>query len=95
MAYLLILHISLGVLLLLSFITRFIAVIAKKIDPKFGKAFVASLGFALVGSGVALSVVTKSPLTGTCLSALGIIAVIIALEFGLQIFVKSRLYSNK
>ncbi len=94
MIYLLILHISLGALLVLSFVIRFVAVITKRINPKTGRHFVEGLGFALVSSGVALVFVAKAPLTGACLSSLTIIFTIIALEYGLS-FAKPKTLLDK
>ena len=95
MNYLLILHVSLGAMLLIVFVARFILVISKRIGLKAGRSFVGGLGLALVASGVSLSVVTKSPLTGTCLSALGIIAFVVALEVGFSQLLKNKVSIDK
>jgi hypothetical protein len=92
---LLVLHITLGVLLLLGFITRFIAVLTKKIDASYGRKFVGGLGIALVLSGIGLEIITKSPLKGACLSSLSIIAVIIILEAGLSYVQKRKFLLSK
>jgi hypothetical protein len=84
MSPLLILHISLGVLLLLAFIVRYIAVLTKKITPQTGRSAMTILATALVASGVAVGIVYKAPITGDCLKSLGIIALVIVLEYGLQ-----------
>ncbi len=92
---LLIVHLSLGALLIISVIVRFIGVMTHRIDSQVGKYFVVGLGSALVLSGVALEIITKSPLTGACLSSLAIISAIILYELGLGYLVKSKFSSNK
>lgn len=90
MYYLLGVHILLGFSLLVAFVTRYVAVLTKKISPKAGRTFIAGLSAALLASGFALVAVTKAPLTGACLASLLIIAAVVTLEFGL-VFVRKKL----
>jgi hypothetical protein len=91
MSPLLILHITLGTVLLLVFIVRYIAVLAKKISPKTGRSSIAVLAVALVSSGVALGIVYKAPITSACIDALGIIGFVVVLEYALQNWVYKQL----
>jgi cobalamin biosynthesis protein CobD/CbiB len=84
MGYLLGLHILLGTTLLVAFIGRYIAVLARKLHPDKGRRVIAGLSAGLVLSGVALLVVTHKPLTSVCLTALAIIVTISILEVALQ-----------
>ena len=90
MSYLLVVHILLGTMLLLAFVVRYLGVLARKIEPTTGRSFITVVGVALVASGVALGVVYKAPITNACLSALGIIVTIIALEYALQHWVYQK-----
>jgi hypothetical protein len=94
MSYLLILHISLGALLVVTAITRAIAILAQKISPKTGRYFVVGLGSALIASGLALVITTHSSLTGICLASLVIVSAIIASELGLEYFAKKNPSTN-
>jgi hypothetical protein len=80
---LLILHISIGLALLATFVVRYIGLLTRRIEPQQGRSLILGLGSALVASGLVLVVVTQSTLSSACLSSLGIIAVIGVLEAGL------------
>ena len=90
MIYLLIAHITIGALLVLSVIVRFMAVVLGKINFRTGRYYVVGLGAALVASGTALVIVAHSPLTGACLSALAIVIAVLAYEFGLEYLMNKR-----
>lgn len=94
MIYLLVVHIVLGGLLLLSVLTRALAIILKKITPQTGRFFVGGLGLGLVTSGAALEIVAKQPLTGACLFALFIVFSLLGTEFLLQYLVGNRSHAD-
>ena len=95
MSPLLILHITLGSILVVVFVARYVAVLAKKIAPSTGRNGIAALATALVASGVAVSIVYKAPITKACLSSLGIIATVVVLEYALQWFAPKQLPASK
>jgi hypothetical protein len=84
MSPLLILHIALGTVLVVAFVARYIALLARKVAPQTGRRPIALLAVALVASGVALSIAYKAPLTTACISSLGIIFTVVVLEYALQ-----------
>lgn len=91
MSPLLILHITLGSVLLVAFVVRYVAVLMGKIAPQTGRSSITVLAVALVASGVALGIVYKAPLTSACLSALAIIGIVVVLEYVLQTWVYKQL----
>lgn len=84
MLYLLIVHITLGAALLLTFIFRGFAVLTGRINRNSGKQAVPILGAGIVVSGTALSILARSPISSICISSIAIIAVIIVAEYALQ-----------
>jgi hypothetical protein len=85
---LLITHILIGLALVTTFVVRYLAVFTKRIETEQGRGLILGLSTALVASGFALVIVAHSPLTGACLSALAIVAVVGALEGALQLIGK-------
>jgi uncharacterized membrane protein HdeD (DUF308 family) len=88
---LLVLHILLGASVLVTLIVRYIAVLAKRIEPKAGRSLVEVLGAVLLASGVALVIVDKAPLTSACVSGLAIICFIVTAELSLGLAQKKLL----
>jgi putative flippase GtrA len=84
MVYLLIIHISLGAALVVTFLYRGFAVFTAKINRNQGRRVVPILGTGIVVSGTALSILAHSPISSICLSSIAIIAVIIIAEYVLQ-----------
>ncbi|HUC86839.1 MAG TPA: hypothetical protein VMR75_00735 [Candidatus Saccharimonadales bacterium] len=84
MVYLLAVHIFLGVTLLVAFVVRYVAVLARKLHPDRGRQLILGLSGLLVLSGVLLILVTHKGLTAACLTALAIIVTISILEIALQ-----------
>lgn len=84
MIYLLIVHITLGATLLLTFIYRGFALFTNRINRNSGRQAVPILGAGIVLSGTALSILAHSPISSICISSIVIIAVIIIAEYALQ-----------
>ena len=84
MIYLLMVHISLGAALLITFIFRGFSVFTSRINRNSGKQLIPILGGGIVLSGIALSILAKSAITSICLSSIVIIGVIIVAEYVLQ-----------
>jgi len=95
MTPLLILHIALGTALVVVFIARYVAVLAKRIGPRTGRGAMTVLATALVASGVVVGIVYKAPITKACLSSLGIIVTVVVLEYALQILAPKQLPASK
>ena len=84
MAYLLAVHIFLGLTVLIVFIARYAAVLMRKLHPDRGQRLLLWLSGLLLLSGVLLMAVAHETITNACLAALGIIATVVVLELALQ-----------
>ena len=84
MIYLLIIHISMGAALVVTFLYRGIAVFTAKISRNKARPATPILGAGIVTSGTALSILAHSPISSICLSSIAIIAVIIIAGYVLQ-----------
>ena len=84
MVYLLIIHISLGAVLVATFLYRGFAIFTAKINHNKGRQAVPILGAGIVTSGAALSIIAHSEISSICLSSIVVIAVIIIAEYILQ-----------